>query len=121
MDMNLSKLREVEKDREGRCTAVRGVAKRHNLATEEQQTISDILCLPQASHACFFNHDLAKDSSRISMRQQKLLDTHLDLPPTCFLLSKVLSPKNHVLKNTFLTTPCNSPNCVLLTHNNLPL
>ena len=77
MDMNLNKLREVEKDRETQWAAVRGVAKRHNLATKEQQTISDILCLPQASHACFFNHELAKDSSHISMRQQKLLDTHL--------------------------------------------
>ena len=45
MDMNLSKLREVVKDREAWCAAVHGVTKRHNLATEEQQTISDIALL----------------------------------------------------------------------------
>ena len=36
MDMSLSKLREMVKDREARWGAVHGVAVRHNLATEQQ-------------------------------------------------------------------------------------
>ena len=37
MDISLSKLREIVKDREDRCAAVHGVAQRHDLATEQQQ------------------------------------------------------------------------------------
>ena len=56
MDMNLSKLREVVKDREAWCAAVHGVTKRHNLATEEQQTISDIALLKLSRYR--FAHDI---------------------------------------------------------------
>ena len=37
MDMGLSKLKEIEKDREAWHTEVHGVTKRHDLATEQQQ------------------------------------------------------------------------------------
>ena len=37
MDISLSKLREIVKDREDRCAAVHGVTQRHDLATEQQQ------------------------------------------------------------------------------------
>ena len=38
VDMNLSKLQEIEKDREAWAAAVHGIAKgRHNLVTEQQQ------------------------------------------------------------------------------------
>ena len=38
MDMNLSKLWEIVKDREARCAAVHGVTKiRHDLVIEQQQ------------------------------------------------------------------------------------
>jgi len=37
MDMNLSKFQEIVKDRGAWCTAVHGVGKGHNLATEQQQ------------------------------------------------------------------------------------
>jgi len=37
MDMNLSKLREIEKDRQAWRAAVHGVIVRHDLATEQQQ------------------------------------------------------------------------------------
>ena len=37
MDMSLSKLREMVKDRETWRAAVHGVTKRHNLVTEQQQ------------------------------------------------------------------------------------
>ena len=41
MDMNLSKLQEIVKDREGWCAAVHGVGKvRHDLATEQQQHVA---------------------------------------------------------------------------------
>ena len=39
MDMHLSKLQEMVKDREAWQAAVHGVAKRHDLATQEQQHI----------------------------------------------------------------------------------
>ena len=35
-DMSLSKLRKIVKDREARCAVVHGVAKRHDLPTEQQ-------------------------------------------------------------------------------------
>ena len=37
MDMHLSKLQEMVKDREAWQAAVHGIAKRHDLATQEQQ------------------------------------------------------------------------------------
>ena len=37
MDMGLSKLKEIEKDREAWHTEVHGVTKRHDLATEQQR------------------------------------------------------------------------------------
>ena len=37
MDMSLSKLLEMVKDREVLCAAVHGVAKRHDFVTEHQQ------------------------------------------------------------------------------------
>ena len=45
MDMSFSEFWEIVKDREAWCAVVHGVAKRHNLASEEQQTISDIAFL----------------------------------------------------------------------------
>ena len=39
-DMSLSKLREMMKNREARCTEIHGVAKsQHNLVTKQQQQI----------------------------------------------------------------------------------
>jgi len=37
VDVNLSKLQEMVKDREAWCAAVHGIIVRHNLATEQQQ------------------------------------------------------------------------------------
>ena len=42
MYMNLSKLRELVKDREALCAAFHGITKRHDLATEQQQQYSYI-------------------------------------------------------------------------------
>ena len=43
MDMNLSDLQEIVKDREAWCAAIYGVTKSwHNLATEQQTTNSDL-------------------------------------------------------------------------------
>ena len=39
MDMNLNKLLETVEDREAWCVAVHGVAKRHDLVTEQQQKV----------------------------------------------------------------------------------
>ena len=46
MDVHLSKLQEVVKDREAWHAAVHGVAKRHDLATEKQQYITESLYMP---------------------------------------------------------------------------
>ena len=37
MDMNLGKLQEIVRDREAWCAAVPGIAKRHELAAQQQQ------------------------------------------------------------------------------------
>ena len=41
MDMSLSKLQEIVKDRKAWCAAIHGVTKRHTLATEQQQRQTD--------------------------------------------------------------------------------
>ena len=64
VDMSLSKLREIVKDREAWRAAVHGVAKsRHDLATEQQHRITEnkfpTLCPRDPSIACprFSNFD----------------------------------------------------------------
>ena len=47
MDMNLSKLWEIVKDREAWHAAIHGVAVRHDLATEQHQRNRSVLGLPR--------------------------------------------------------------------------
>ena len=45
VDMNLSKLQKIVKDREAWHAAVHGVTKRHNLVTKQQQELQGPLLL----------------------------------------------------------------------------
>ena len=44
MDMNLGKLQEIVRDREAWCAAVPGIAKRHELAAQQQEVVFAQYC-----------------------------------------------------------------------------
>ena len=63
MDMNLNKLQEIVKDREAWHAEVHGVAKKHEMVTEQQQIAqgSTTLSTSYGINSKFWNHSKFQD------------------------------------------------------------